>query len=390
MKNSIKKTIVVTGLVASLSMTALPLTQASNAIHADSINMTVNNNNGDNNVNSSSSVSATSSSDNDGHAVQTHELQKSYIVFGSGLSSSQRQSVENVLVGNGGNPQNFTNLVANAQDYNEYINNGQPSNTTDASMISSVAIEPADPGSGINVTIKDYDGDNNIQQVTAQQYAMAAQMAGVTDVNIVVTANTPVSGTSALTGVYEALAQDGEKLDNQNTAAANNVLAATQQATKGMSNANKSKVVQATTATAQQIAKDNQNGDHDSQTDIQNMLQHNINKQNVNISGNNISIIANALNGFKNAPVAHTKTFIDGADDTLSNLKKSAGNAMIKADDWAKANKGFLTRLWNRIKNWFETNVMHKNPAGNIQSQNESNDNQTTNSSTDDSSSAND
>ena len=74
-------------------------------------------------------------------------------------------------------------------------------------MISSVAIAPGDPGSGVKANIKDYNGSNNITQVTSQQYAMVAQMAGVTDVSIVVTANRPVSGESALTGVYKGLSR---------------------------------------------------------------------------------------------------------------------------------------------------------------------------------------
>lgn len=59
------------------------------------------------------------------------------------------------------------------------------------------------------------------------------QMAGVTDVSIVVTANRAnraVSGESALTGVYKALATDGVNINSENTSAANNVLDATQSA----------------------------------------------------------------------------------------------------------------------------------------------------------------
>ena len=87
-------------------------------------------------------------------------------------------------------------------------------------MISSVAIAPTDPGSGVKVNIKKYNGQSNITEVTAQQYAMVAQMAGVTDITIVVTANRAVSGESALTGVYKAFEEDGHQLNSQNTAAA--------------------------------------------------------------------------------------------------------------------------------------------------------------------------
>ena len=94
----------------------------------------------------------------------------------------------------------FEKLTATASDYEKYIGNGT---TTNAAMISSVAIAPSDPGSGVRVNIKKYDDESNITQVKAQQYAMVAQMAGVTDVTIVVTANRAVSGESALTGVLQ-------------------------------------------------------------------------------------------------------------------------------------------------------------------------------------------
>lgn len=350
MKNTVKKTMINVALATTLFTSVSTLTQ----VKADGIQES----NQTEQV-SSSPMNSSSQASYSGQAVQKKELSKSYIVFGSGLSQSQRQQVANVLVGNS-NSENFTNLVANAQDYNQYINNGQQSNTTNASMISSVAIEPADPGSGIKVDIKDFDGENNITEVTQQQYAMAAQMAGVTDINIVVTAPSQVSGTSALTGVYEALAEDGIQLNNQNTSVANDVLGATQQATDGMSNKDKAGVIQATGQTAQQIAKDNQSGNPDSQQEIIDLLKKNLEKQGVTISDNKVNILANSLNGFKDAPVASTKTFTNGMSNTLDNIKDSVNGNMIKAKEWAKAHQNWFVRVWNNIKSWWNKNILHK------------------------------
>lgn len=375
-KNLVKKVFISATLAATLFTSISILNQVT--IHADNtVNIQQENNATDNastaSMNSINNMSNTSSSTNNGSAVQKRELSKSYIVFGSGLSSAEQKQVAEVLAGNS-NLENFTDLIANANDYNQYINNGQPSDTTNASMISSVAIEPSDPGSGIRVNIQKFNGENNIQQVTQQQYAMAAQMAGVTDINIVVTANRPVSGTSALTGVYEALAQDGIKLNNQNTTAANNVLNATQQATQDMSPSQQAKVVQATGQTAQQIAKDNQSKSPDSQQQIVDLLKKNLDKQGVNISGNNINILANSLNSFKKAPVAQTKTFTNGMDNTLSNIKDSVNGNMIQAENWAKAHKGWFERIINNLKSWWDTHITHKNIV-NIQNNSNNNDN---------------
>ena len=362
-KNTLKKTMVVATLSATLFTSVATLNQVKIA-NADEVQTEQTSQ-----ASSQSSMMSNSQSSQSGQAVQKKELTKSYIVYGSGLSQSEQNQVANVLVGNS-NPENFTGLVANANDYNQYINNGQPSNTTNAAMISSVAIEPADPGSGIKVDIKDFDGQNNITEVTQQQYAMAAQMAGVTDINIVVTAPRQVSGTSALTGVYEALANDGIQLNNQNTSAANGVLSATQQATQGMKPAEQAKVVQATGQTAQQVAKDNQNGEPDSQQQIADMLKKNLDKQGVNISGNNINILADSLNTFKKAPVAQTKQFTKGMDNTLDNIKNSVNGNMIKAEDWAKAHQGWFKRVWNNIKSWWNQHFGGKKNIVDVESNN--------------------
>lgn len=322
----------------------------------------------------SQSVSVSS---NSGQAIQKRALSKSYMVFGSGLSQSEQSNISSVLA-NGQDASDFTDLVANAQDYNEFLNNGQSSNTTDAEMISSVAISPADPGSGINVNIKNFNGQNNITQVTQQQYAMAAQMAGVTDVNIIVSANRPVSGTSALTGVYEALSQDGIQLNNQNTASANRVLKATQQATNGLSNADKNKVVQATGQTANQIAKDNRAGQPDSQSQIADILKNNLDKQGVNLNNSQINILTNSLNNFKSTPVAQTKDFASNMHQTLDNIKDAQSGNMISAKNWMKNHENWFTHIWNKIKTWWRTNIEHKSPVQ-IQNASSSSDNNNAN-----------
>lgn len=177
-------------------------------------------------TNSSESTTATSdsSSSDSTEAVQTKALTSPYVVYGAGLASEDKDQIKETL----GVSSNYKSLTATGSDYAKYINSA---GTTDASMISSVALAPADPGTGVKVNIEKFNGQDNITEVTSQQYAMVATMAGVNDVIITVTANKSVSGESALTGVYEALAADGISLDNQNTQAANGgVLDATQSA----------------------------------------------------------------------------------------------------------------------------------------------------------------
>ncbi len=78
-------------------------------------------------------------------------------------------------------------------------------------MISSVLVQ-RDNNSGVNVDIVTPE---NIQLITEQQYINAAITAGVEDVNIEVASISPVTGESALTGVYKALEVNGEELDQE-------------------------------------------------------------------------------------------------------------------------------------------------------------------------------
>lgn len=291
----------------------------------------------------------------------THTLNSSYVVYGAGTSSEVRSRLDSVFQADS----SFKNLTATAADYAKYITQSDSSSTTDAAMISSVAIAPGDPGSGVKVNIKNYDGENNITKVTSQQYAMVAQMAGVTDVSIVVTANRPVSGESALTGVYKALATDGVSLNTQNTATANQMLEATQPAI----DANKDdssypgKLMAAIGDVSKQLAQmrqDNQN--LATKQDIQDMLNKALAKQGIEdkTSSGNVTQITNALFNFQNSPISSSKSYIKNVDNTIDNVKNSVGNLMNKAKNWANSESGKKTaseakNLWQRFVSWIRS-----------------------------------
>ena len=281
----------------------------------------------------------------------THTLNSAYVVYGSGVSSDIYSSLNDVLQ----TDSSFKTMTATADDYRKYINNN--SNTTNAAMISSVAIAPGDPGSGVKVNIKNYNGENNITEVTAQQYALVAQMAGVTAVSIVVTANRAVSGESALTGVYKALATDGVNINSENTSAANNVLDATQSAI----DANKDdksypgKLMAAVGDVSKQIAQQKQDDSSNLATkqDIQDMLNKALEKRGIADTTNQTQItqIVNALVVFQNAPISSSKTYVNTVDDTINNVKNSTGNLMNKAKNWANSEKFGQTA--EEAKGWF-------------------------------------
>lgn len=307
-------------------------------------------------TNSDVNTSSTSSESTSGSAVQTKALSKPYVVYGSGLASEDKDTVSKALAVQS----TYESLTVTGSDYAKYINSA---GTSDASMISSVSLAPADPGSGVKVNIANYNGSNNITQVTSQQYAMVATMAGVKDVIITVTADKQVSGESALTGVYKALAADGLTLNNQNTQAANGVLDATQPAI----NANKDdkkypgKLMGAVGDVSSNLAKKRQqNNEYATKDEIKQMLDDALAKRGIQ-SQTSTTVINNiviALSNVQKAPVSATSSYVDNAKQVASNITNSVGNKMAQLKDFASqadtsSIMGFLSRIWHAIVNFF-------------------------------------
>lgn len=130
---------------------------------------------------------------------------KPIYVYGSGLSADEIKSTAKLL--DIENLDNVNKAMVSGEDEITYLKQGTGD---DSAMISSVLVQKKDNKSGVDVTIKN---PNNITQITADQYRNAAITAGVTDASIVVASVKPVTGESALTGVYKAFEANGEKLD---------------------------------------------------------------------------------------------------------------------------------------------------------------------------------
>ncbi|WP_057740443.1 DUF1002 domain-containing protein [Limosilactobacillus secaliphilus] len=282
---------------------------------------------------------------------QVNTLSKSYVVYGAGAPQSAYSELNDTMdVDN-----SYQKLTATAADYQQYLDkNGT---TTDSAMISSVSITPAGAGSGIKVNIRKYNGHSNITKVTAQQYAMVAQMAGITDITIDVTSNKPVTGESALTGVYKAFAADGHQLDPQNTSAANSVMNATQGAIDANSGDSSyaGKLMAAVGDVSKQIAQKKQSKNQNvSKDDIQDMLNDALKKRGIDNKTSNTQVnkIVNSLVTFQNSPISSSKTYVNNVTNTINNVKNSSGDLMNKAKAWVNSKDGKETQ--QQAANWFQ------------------------------------
>ncbi len=143
---------------------------------------------------------------------------KPTFVYGGGLNQAQIEETAGLLKIK--KMDDVANVDATGQDLIDYL--GYASGQT-ASMISSVLVQKEQKG-GVEVEIIT---PQNITMITAQQYTNAAITAGVEDVSIKVASIRPVTGESALTGVYKALDVNGETLDKERMEVAQEELEAT-------------------------------------------------------------------------------------------------------------------------------------------------------------------
>ncbi|NQG97328.1 DUF1002 domain-containing protein [Streptococcus suis] len=146
-------------------------------------------------------------------AIQTDIINEKWgkptLVYGGGLSDAQATEV-NQLFGIS-TIENVNRQVVEGSDMDLYLGT---SGAATSSLFSSVLVQKQDAGTGVVVDIKT---PNNITLITETQYANAAITAGATDVLIDVAAPIQVTGESALTGVYKALAANGETVDTART-----------------------------------------------------------------------------------------------------------------------------------------------------------------------------
>ncbi len=146
---------------------------------------------------------------NIGHAVETEVIDEKWgkpiYVYGSGLSDAEVSETAKLL-----GIENYDNVNVKrvtGEDEIKYLGSGSGDSSA---MISSVLVKKTSEKSGINVKINTPD---KITQITSDQYRNASITAGVHDCDIVIASVKPVTGESALTGIYKAFDANGEVLD---------------------------------------------------------------------------------------------------------------------------------------------------------------------------------
>lgn len=255
--------------------------------------------------------------------------------YGAGLNEEQINTTSDFLeIKN----KDIPKIKIDGKDTLKYL--GEES--TDSSMISSVYIKN-NGSEDVNVEVTT---PLSITKVSSLQYSNAAITAGLTGVDIKVAAIRPVTGESALAGVYKALEQSGVEVDEEKTKNANeeiqviNVIAEENKDKEGFS---KEKLNGAVVEAKQQLVEQKtESGQNIAAEEIENVVQTVIKDNNLQQFVNNVQIgnLSVVLQNFINSEDLDLEKVKDQLNNLASQAKDLAEQEMNKVKEFLNTDKG--------------------------------------------------
>lgn len=126
---------------------------------------------------------------------------KPYLALGADLSADQLSTVLALLGVDAAGLANYDVVYITNADEHTYLGSYMDASEIGSKSLSSVVVYEAEKGSGLNITT------HNINYCTQGMYENACATAGITDANIIIAGPTPISGTAALVGIFEAYSE---------------------------------------------------------------------------------------------------------------------------------------------------------------------------------------
>lgn len=264
---------------------------------------------------------------------------KPFIAFGADLSAKEKKEVlKQFALTEDDLPDYETIQITNADEH-EYLDEYLASAVIGKRALSSVMIEEADAGSGIEVQT------HNISFCTKEMYTNALVTAGIEDAKVTVAGPFPISGTAALVGAMKAYGtMTGDVIDSEQSDAATNELVVTGELGDEIGKEEAANFV----ATLKNKVV---SGDLSSDEEIKKAIEETEDQLNVTLS-----------NDMKNKMVGLMKK-INGLDLDLDSLKDQAKGVYDKLKDmgvdiedveglWDKI-CDFFSGLWDKISSLF-------------------------------------
>lgn len=276
------------------------------------------------------------------NAVSDIEWKNDYFAYGAGLSATQLSESERLL----GIPEDeeLNEIIVNSSDYQRFTGKI----IADSSLYSSAVIKGAKAGSGIQVYI---NTPENITEIKDHQYTNAALTSGITDAIIIVGSPIPVTGESALIGVYKAFEEAGFEINEDATKVATEELEMVNeisQDNKDNSDFDSKGFSVAINDMKQQISEIADKGSITIE-EINIIVNDVLSKNNINISDADKEKLSNWLNDFKELDIDWDliRNELSGLKDMLS---KKAGEIF----EWGQES-GFFAKLWEAVTEFFKS-----------------------------------
>lgn len=277
---------------------------------------------------------------------------KDDIIYGVALSEDEMDIVDKKV---GADRKESNVSYVDGSDLEKYLGYGAP----DSNMISSVFVKRNNKkGVAVEIVTKD-----NITEITEGQYANAAITAGITSADILVASPRPVTGESALVGVYKSEELRGNDLDSDRTKLAQEELETVSDISnenEGKDNFDSEKLDTVVIEVKKKLADyKEETGETASSDQIAIYIKDALNNVNMGdiLSNNNIQVLVNYFESYQ-------KTSAIDSAEVRENLTKLAGDITDKASKFYNDNKDSIDQvaqeakdsgLWDKIVEFFRS-----------------------------------
>lgn len=257
------------------------------------------------------------------------------VVYGGNLSEAEKASVSKSLSVE--DEAEVEEIEVTGEDLVTYIKDGDAR----ARMFSSAKITRKDEGKGLVIQIVTPD---NITQVTSEMYANAMLTAGIENATVEVAAPKPVTGHSALVGIYKAYEVNGEQLDPERTDVANDEL---EVATELAENVDEAKVSELLTEIKKQIAEKNPA----SREEVEKIVEEQLSKLQIELSPEDRKLLTDLMDRIRQLDIDFSK-WSTQLEDLSKTIEDKIGGIVNDEGFWNSV-KEFFRNLADTVRSWF-------------------------------------
>lgn len=281
-------------------------------------------------------------------------IDESYVqpdyVLGYSLSETQKQETLRLLGYQEGKDTDLKTL--NTSSYAKIMDVADDSSLQ---LYSSVKIKKLGASKTLNVNIVT---PKNITKVTEDMYRNAAVTLGIQHADIEVAAPIPVTGESALAGIYYSLEENGAQVSDESKGLAQeelNALSDINQENQGKEGFDADKLNVALTDIKSAVA---QAGKDLSKQDVQKIVEDTLNNYNLksSMTENQINLIVNFAVNLSNSGVINNGDFVNTLSDLKDSIVSKANGNFKGIDLNFDANKAIEQgkSIWQQIVDFFK------------------------------------